>query len=206
MESRDPALQALLDEIRECTDCNIVCQSTPVVYSAITPKIMVVSETPLKRAWECGLGREWEGSLEAKKVKKGTTYELCKLLDILDEADQLLFWIQRANCSVDRRRGDVFSHCSENFIPRAIQVVRPRLVITLGRSATRYFLPFTHLSEVVGSAYPREANSVKYTLVPMFHPSKANGAARKRFEAEHKKSIAVATAIVEQIKRDAKSE
>jgi len=139
-------------------------------------------------------------------VKKGTTRELCKLLDILDEADQLFFWIQRANCSVDRRRGDVFSHCSGNFIQRAIEVVKPRLVITLGQSATWYFLPFAHISDVVGSRHVQKVGAVEYTLVPMFHPSKANEASRKHHEVEHKKSIAHAKEIIKQIKREAKSE
>ena len=203
MQSRSEAIEVLLDEIRQCKDCRPERQMTPAVYSAPKPSIMVISEMPPKRAWGDDMGGQWmrKNSIKNKGWESGTKYEFCKWLGIVEEVDQLVFWMERANCYVGKGRRQVYRHCSGKFVPRAIQAVRPKLVITLGRNAARHFLPSGKLSEVVGRTFDRREGSVEYTLIPMFHPSRANIAARTEFEEKHDESIRLAKQFIDDVKQ-----
>jgi len=207
MVSEPDTIQVLLQDIRRCRDCIVDCPSTPVVYSAPNPKIVVVSEEPPLGAWRKDLGKSWAGDGEKKGTIKtegwqgGTAHQFCEWAGITDGIDQLVFWIQRANCRVNTGRGYVFHHCSYKFILRAIQVVRPKLVITLGHVAAQFFLQFNNLSEVVGDAYRCKEGAIEYTLIPLFHPSKTNQPWRTQFKQIHEDSKRALEVSIDEVKR-----
>ena len=194
-------VEKLLEEIRDCEDCKIQQRRIPVVYGTTDSRILVISEVPPKPAWDDGLGEKWRRTIKVPGWEGGVVHEFCKWLNIVEDVDSLVFWIQRANCCAETGQGYVLHHCSYKFIPSDIQAVKPRLVITLGHLAAQHFLQLNNLSDVVGRKFEFKEVSVQYTLVPMFHPSRANKASMKEFKQIHEESMKAARPFIDEAKR-----
>jgi uracil-DNA glycosylase family 4 len=63
---------------------------------------------------------------------------------------------------------DELAACSD-YLERQIQVINPKVIVTLGRYSMARFLPNAKISEVHGQAYRIKGRLV----VPMFHPAAA---------------------------------
>ncbi len=130
-------IEGLLEEVRSCTDCEVRCKAMPFAYGSPRADILVVSEGPSETAWRKDMGKKW-GEGELFSTEGGVANTLCDWLGIEPErARNRFFWIHRANCYVEKGREYALQHCSSKYIPRALDVVRPRLVIILGRYAAQ---------------------------------------------------------------------
>ena len=195
------SIPALLERIRQCRDCSICPQRTPVVYGSVDSRIMIVSEVPPKGAWKNNLGEEWKISLDNKGWKDGTAHSLCKWLGLdSPEGYKRLFWIQRSNCYASYGKGHVFLHCSRKHIPHAIRTVKPELIITLGRTAAEWFYQFNNLWEVVGKQISYKDGDFECPVIAFFHPSKANAFWRSEYSDVHKDAIRLARSIIKRMK------
>jgi uracil-DNA glycosylase len=54
------------------------------------------------------------------------------------------------------------------------EILRPRLVIPVGRLAIARFIPFVKLEEVIGRKFPMQRGRSRYDLIPLPHPSGAS--------------------------------
>ena len=54
------------------------------------------------------------------------------------------------------------------------EILRPRLVIPVGRLAIARFIPFVKLEEVIGRTFSMRRNRHTYALIPLPHPSGAS--------------------------------
>ena len=54
------------------------------------------------------------------------------------------------------------------------EILRPRLVIPVGRLAIARFIPFVKLEEVIGRKFPMQCSRHRYDLIPLPHPSGAS--------------------------------
>jgi uracil-DNA glycosylase len=54
------------------------------------------------------------------------------------------------------------------------EIVRPRLVIPVGRLAIAQFFPFLNLEEIIGRGFPMRRGQRRYDLIPLPHPSGAS--------------------------------
>jgi len=207
--SRKEQIQALLKEIREC---EVACQEvkvkrTPLVYSAEDPKVMIVSEVPPFVPWENGLGDEWaSGTLS---IPEGTRYTSATLLKWLSteehqmtghDAEKLFFWIQRSNCCLQGNKDDkvprgvinrVYPRCSREYIERAIDIVKPRLILSLGGHASWWFKPGKALKDVVGN----ENKHRGYDYYALAHPS-PNSRWPTQYPEKHKRSLELVRPII----------
>ena len=174
MQPKSSAVLALLEEIRNCKDCDIRPAKTPVVYGTADSKIFVVSEGPPEDAWISDLGKEWSKHFDLSGPSGGAARGFCRWLGIEKGPYDCLCWIQRANCWAGKRYGPISFHCSKEYIPRAIEVVKPKVIVTLGRPAARWFLEFGNLSEVVGNEFAYSAGSFACPVIPLYHPSGRN--------------------------------
>lgn len=62
----------------------------------------------------------------------------------------------------------------EAFIPillRQLEIIQPKLVVTLGRHSMEYFMPNQKITEVHGKIRTIELAGISYTILPLFHPS-----------------------------------
>jgi uracil-DNA glycosylase len=104
--------------------------------------------------------------------------KLARWLDIVSVSDEKLFWIQRANCWVsgDRAYWDqVYTKCGDKFLPAAIDLVKPKLIVTLGGMASGYFYDFRTLKELMERCLERGPKPDKshhsYDVFPFYHPA-----------------------------------
>ena len=69
----------------------------------------------------------------------------------------------------------------EPYLTKQIQIIKPKLIITLGRHSMDYFLPGLKISEVHGLAHNIEFVGGSILVVPLYHPAAAlyNGSLRQ---------------------------
>lgn len=179
-----------MKEIRNCRDCETFSEKTPLVYCGKNPRLFVVSEIPPKGAWENDQGDVWVDTMDFANTEKGTTYEFCKAIGIIDEADDIPFWIQRANCYHNKGKQYMLNHCSCKFIRRAIRTVKPEVIVALGKTAASWFLQFNKLSDVIGERHWYVHGSLKIPFVAMIHTSASSARWRKKYRIKQQESIA----------------
>ncbi|MES2631245.1 MAG: uracil-DNA glycosylase [Patescibacteria group bacterium] len=57
------------------------------------------------------------------------------------------------------------------YLVRQIEIVKPKVVITLGRHSMSYFLPKAIIGQVHGQAQQVQLGEQDLTLIPMYHPA-----------------------------------
>ena len=64
-------------------------------------------------------------------------------------------------------------NCS-SWLDRELEILRPRLIIPVGKLAIAQFLPLTKLEEVIGHGFRRRRSGRSFDLIPLPHPSGAS--------------------------------
>jgi len=66
------------------------------------------------------------------------------------------------------------------FLVRQLQVIRPKIVATLGRHSMEYFLPGKRITEIHGQPKRIKFDAQKLVILPLYHPAAAlyNGGLR----------------------------
>lgn len=174
----DPALDAALDELRAelaaCRDCGLP-GARPILSFARSPLVMLVGQAPGKVEMEGG--RPFAG-------RAGRT---------------LFRWLERAGLDESRARdriyisaitrcypgpspsgrGDRVPSASEQaacarWLVRELELIRPRVLIPVGRLAMARFLPTLPLDELVGREHRIEHEGGTSIGIPLPHPSGAS--------------------------------
>lgn len=72
------------------------------------------------------------------------------------------------------------------YLDNIIDIIQPKIIITLGRFSMAKFLPNVFISGVHGKIYPVEFNGRNITVVPMYHPAASlrNGATLEKEKAD----------------------
>lgn len=75
------------------------------------------------------------------------------------------------------------------YLVRQIDVIRPKLVATLGRHGMEYFLPNQKISQIHGQAKRVTIGDYKLVIVPLYHPAAAlyNGSLRQTLIRDFKR-------------------
>lgn len=79
------------------------------------------------------------------------------------------------------------------WLDRELELLRPALVIPIGKLAIEQFTEFEKLDEVVGRVFRRERAGVSFDVIPLPHPS---GASPWRYSAAGKPLLAKALALI----------
>ena len=59
------------------------------------------------------------------------------------------------------------------YLQREIDIIQPRLVVTLGRFAMNFFLPDAKISDVHGKVQETQWHGRRITVLPVYHPAAA---------------------------------
>jgi uracil-DNA glycosylase family 4 len=159
-----PSLAEVEREALACTRCSLAGDRTQVVFGVGNPKadLMFVGEAP---------GREEDLKGEPFVGRAG------KLLDqlVLEEMEltrDSFYVCNTLKCRPPGNRDpkpDETEACRP-FLEAQVELVDPRVIVTLGNFATKLLLNTTEgITKVRGRTYPYG----KSTLVPTFHPSAA---------------------------------
>jgi uracil-DNA glycosylase family 4 len=67
------------------------------------------------------------------------------------------------------------------YLLKQLQIIQPKVVITLGRHSMEYFLPDMKISQIHGEAKRIQFGDDKLVIVPLYHPAAAlyNGSLRQ---------------------------
>ncbi|TET12375.1 MAG: hypothetical protein E3J86_00320 [Candidatus Thorarchaeota archaeon] len=183
-------LELFLNEIRNChrPQCKLIpCvageRCTPFVYGKTTSDILVVSEVPQNRAWSDNKGAMWKGTLNVTQEGIDIQSMVSQWLDIVPEAEERFFWIQRANCAIVKAdRIPTFQRCSRLYLSRAVELVDPKLIVTLGGHAANFFYhsagTLRDLLEIWTQGRLKPKKHQSYDIIPFYHPSGRAGVHR----------------------------
>jgi DNA polymerase len=67
------------------------------------------------------------------------------------------------------------------YLLKQLQIIQPKVVITLGRHSMEYFLPGMYISQIHGQAKRIQFGDQKLVVIPLYHPAAAlyNGSLRQ---------------------------
>lgn len=176
-------LKKLNARMIKCKKCNLCLGCANVVFGSGNPKskILFIGEAPGKKEDETGMpfvgssGRILDKMLESINLKREDVYitNICKChppenRDPLPEEIQACFpWLEKQ-----------------------IEIIKPEIIVTLGKFALNSFLPNAKISEVHGEIITIEIPRIgKQKLFPLHHPAAAriNKKTRALFEEDFKK-------------------
>ncbi len=157
---------------------------------SLNSKIMFIGEGP--GFWEDKLGRPFVGA--AGKL-------LDKLLDSInlkrkegfttggskDEVFITNVVCYRPPANRDPTPSEIAAF--QPYIDRLIEIIKPKVIVTLGRFSMAKFLPGTKISYIHGKPYQIDWKERKITVVPMYHPAAAlrNGQIMHQVQADFEK-------------------
>ena len=156
-------------QIHECYLCSDMIEKFPnskTVSIGKSNDIVILGEAPANNGWRKS-GRAWY-DVNNKLLPSGVVMQ--KLLDILDIKLEDTYFLEAIKCYPRDRK--YLNKCSINcrcFLLNQLNVIKPKLVLSLGDAATKTILDIKYkkFSEVVGIEY--KLNDI--TIIPIYHPS-----------------------------------
>ena len=162
MDGREGQATALYARVRACQGCTLARTRTNAVpgEGPLNAELMFIGEAPGQN--EDRQGRPFVGAA-------GSYLE--ELLGKINLKRTDVFITNVVKCRPPNNRDplpDELAACSD-YLERQIQVIIPKVIVTLGRYSMARFLPNAKISDVHGQAYKIKGRLV----VPMFHPAAA---------------------------------
>lgn len=169
-------LQQLSDRIRTCTMCRLCESRTNAVPGTGNPHadIVFVGEGPGKNEDEQGI-----------PFCGASGRMLDDLLASINLNRQDIFITNIVKCRPPGNRDplpDEKAICAPTYLDTQINLINPKLIVTLGRHALNHFIPNLKISEVHGQ--PKRYNGHIY--LALYHPAVAlyNGSMRATLEED----------------------
>jgi len=172
---RSLALDAHRAALARCRRCRLGAGIRPIVSRATNPRIMLIGQAPGKV--EAGSGKPFSG-------RAGRT--LFRWLERagLDEATarERIYISAITRCFPGAHpsgRGDRVptreeqSRCAD-WLEGELRIIRPKLLIPVGRLAIERFLPKLPLDELIGTRHIVEHAGGSSSVIPLPHPSGAS--------------------------------
>jgi uracil-DNA glycosylase len=172
--SRD-ALRAHVAELHACRRCPGMA-SVPVSGPPVRSEVMLVGQAPGVREPQLGRPFAWT----AGKTLFRWFEEACGFGEDVFRASIYMAAVCRCfpgkhpKGSGDRVPDEEeIANCAP-WMAREIALLRPKLVIPVGKLAIAQFVTAEKLSEVIGRRIPLERGGVKFDLIALPHPSGAS--------------------------------
>jgi len=192
--SNQSQLTKLNSEMSQCTKCALRAGCQRVVFGSGNPEaeIMLIGEAPGKKEDELGIpfmgstGRILDKMLEGIKIKREDVYlsNICK-------------------CRPPENRDPLpaeITRCAP-WLEEQIKIIKPKIIVTLGRFALNYFLPEAKISQVHGEITELKIPKIgNQKLFPLHHPAAAriNRKTRAIFTEDFQKI----PSVLKQIKKE----
>jgi uracil-DNA glycosylase len=147
----------------------------PVSGGPILSKVMLVGQAPGVREPVLGKPFAWT----AGRTLFGWFGEFCHLNEV--EVRSRIYFAAVCRCFPGKTAAggdrvpapDEIRNCSI-WMNDEIDLLRPRLIIPVGKLAIAQFLAFEKLDEVVGRSFQLRRNGCAFDLIPLPHPSGAS--------------------------------
>jgi len=169
------ALRAHVEELRACRKCARM-ESAPVSGGPVKSEVMLVGQAPGTHEPQLGRPFAWT----AGKTLFRWFEQACGFGEDVFRANIYMAAVCRCfpgkhpKGSGDRVPDDgEIANCAP-WMEREIRMLRPKLVIPVGKLAIAQFVTAEKLSEVIGRRIPLERAGVEFDLVALPHPSGAS--------------------------------
>ena len=173
MRAGQSALLAHQDVLAHCRRCPRM-QSTPVIGNPVLSKVLLVGQAPGPKepaigkpfAWTAGKQLfKWFGGIGLdEEAFRGRVYKaaVCRCFpgkrptggDRVPDPDEV------GNCS--------------SWLDAEFAILKPKLVVPVGKLAIAQFMPVDKLDGVVGKLHRGKRNGLAFDLAPLPHPSGAS--------------------------------
>ena len=175
MHTIQDQLAALATEIETTNVCpDLKAQATQLVFGFGNPnaEVVFIGEAPGKKEDEQGRpfigasGKLLDALLAQANMKRDDVY-----------ITNIVKYRPPSNRDPSVAEKAAFSP----YLTREIELVSPKVIITLGRHSTNFFLPDAIIGDVHGQPQTIQLENKSYTLLPLYHPAAAlfNGGLRK---------------------------
>jgi uracil-DNA glycosylase len=190
----DRALETHCQALASCRRCGLGGDVLPIVSLASRPRVMLVGQAPGKV--EAGGGRAFAGRagntlfrwLERIGIDEHTARDRIYIAAVTrcypgpspsGRGDRVPSPMERENCA--------------SWLDDELRLVRPRLLIPVGRLAIERFLPRLPLEELIGREHRIEIADRQIVAIPLPHPS---GASSWIHQADHGMLLAQALDLI----------
>ena len=171
--------QARLDEVKQAILDNNICPglaatATNLVMGDgnVNAEIVFIGEAPGKKEDELGLPFMGAAGrfLNEMLVQAG-----------MDRSDVYITNIVKYRPPNNRDPSRAEKAAFLPYLLQQLQIIEPKVVITLGRHSMEYFLPGMKIGEVHGRPKQIQLDDAKLMVVPLYHPAAAlyNGSMRQ---------------------------
>jgi uracil-DNA glycosylase family 4 len=198
---RQAALAAVQAEIARCGACvtaGFIPAARPVFRGHAGMRLMVVGQAPGAASHAAGLpysgatGRTLAGWLERAGLPPGSLHERFYLTSLT----KCFPGKAAAGGKGDRAPSAAEIRLCAGHLDREIALVRPAVIVSLGRLAANALCPATRglpLADIVGRAWPAGRAGHAFALVPLPHPS---GVSRWRNDPANRARVDAALAAL----------
>lgn len=168
-------LTQLRQEIRDCRRCDLLSDQRVLPSGGVESTVMVIGQAPGKR--ELVTSKPFSGPAGAR------LFEWLARIGIGEEDFRHIAYITAiAKCypghqpgrKTDKPPTSLQAKNCFPFLEREIKILRPKLLIPIGRLALKEVLGSYKLVDVVGRKFKKEIFGHGCTIVPLPHPSGAN--------------------------------
>lgn len=175
MNNRAGFLKKLESEVENCRRCSLYKTRTNVVFGSgpANAELMIISEAPGFNEDQKGVpfvgaaGELLNKLLEMAGLKREELY-ICNILKC-----------RPVTSNLENRppRPEEIEACTP-YLDRQIEIVKPKLIVTLGRYATSYILSklgysFRSMAGVHGKIFRGHLFNNAVTVIPTYHPAAA---------------------------------
>ena len=173
MADSQVALLRHQDVLARCRRCPRM-QSTPVIGNPVVSRVLLVGQAPGPREPDIGRPFAWT----AGKM----LFKWFAQIGLDEEAFRgRVYMAAVCRCFPGKRPGggdrvpdpDEIENCSA-WLESELAILRPKLVIAVGKLAIQRFMPMNKLDEAVGSLRRVKYKGVSFDLAPLPHPSGAS--------------------------------
>jgi uracil-DNA glycosylase len=174
---KDPASRRLTAHVKRLRACKLCPQmKAPVVSGgAVVSKVMLVGQAPGDK--EPVLGRPFAWT--AGKTLFRWFHETAGMSEQTFRSKIYMAAVCRCFPGKKATGGDrvpspaEIQRCS-GWLEAELEILRPELVIPVGRLAIEQFMPLQKLDSIIGRKFSMKRHGLKFDLIPLPHPSGAS--------------------------------
>ena len=157
-------LEELHEVMRRCTRCELYLSRTQVVPGAGDPNadLLLVGEAP--GAKEDELGVPFVGA-------SGKLLDLMLAAAGIGRDEVFIANVVRSRPPGNRAPKPKEIRACAGWLAEQIRIIRPKLVVTLGRFALQHFVPAGKITRLQGTAQEVPYGPTTLRLLPLLHPS-----------------------------------
>lgn len=168
------ALEKHVGRLRNCRRCPLM-HPPPVSGGAVLSKIILVGQAPGVREPVAGKPFAWT----AGKTLFRWFEETLGLTE--EEVRAKIYFAAVCRCFPGKAPGgsdrvpnpQEIANCA-SWLDREIEILRPNLIIPVGKLAIAQFIPVTKLDEIIGHSFRVRRAGRIFDLIPLPHPSGAS--------------------------------